>query len=33
MIGWAAFFKMQNDEMDRDREGIQTRAASRTQSR
>lgn len=30
MIGWAAFFSLQNEEMDRERDAVQ---ASRTQSR
>ncbi len=33
MIGWAAYFKIQNDEMDKDREASQRGSASRTQTR
>ena len=33
MIGWAAFFKIQNDEMDKDREAAQRGSATRTQTR
>lgn len=33
MIGWAAFFKIQNDEMEKDREAAQRSSASRTQTR
>ena len=31
MIGWAAYFKIQNDEMERDKEARQTGRAIRTQ--
>lgn len=33
MIGWAAFFKIQNDEIEKDREAAQRGSASRTQTR
>ena len=33
MIGWAAFFKIQNDEMEKDREAAQRGSASGTQTR
>jgi len=33
MVGWAAFFALQNEEMERDREAAQKGAASRTQTR
>mgnify|MGYP003140351628 CR=1 FL=1 len=33
MVGWAAFFALQNEEMEKDRDATQSRAASRTQSR
>ncbi len=33
MIGWAAYFKIQNDEMERDRDAVQRSSASRTQTR
>ena len=33
MIGWAAYFKIQNDEMEKDREAAQRGSASRTQKR
>ena len=33
MVGWAAFFKIQNDEMEKDREAAQRNSASRTQTR
>jgi hypothetical protein len=33
MIGWAAFFKIQNDEIEKDRETAQKGSASRTQTR
>ena len=33
MIGWAAFFKIQNEEMDRQRDAVQRSSASRTQKR
>ena len=33
MIGWAAFFKIQNDKMDKDREAAQRGSATRTQKR
>ena len=33
LIGWAAFFKMQNDEMDKHRDATQRSQASRTQTR
>ena len=32
MIYWAAFFSIQNDDMERDREAAQKGAASRTQT-
>ena len=31
MVGWAAYFKIQNDEMERDKEARQTGRAIRTQ--
>tara|TARA_Y100000401_G_C8240509_1_gene182776 strand:- start:293 stop:472 length:180 start_codon:yes stop_codon:yes gene_type:complete len=33
MIYWAAFFSLQNEEMERDRQSAQRGAASRTQTR
>ena len=33
LVGWAAFFKIQNDEMEKDREAAQRGSASRTQTR
>ena len=33
MIGWAAYFKIQNEEMDRQRDTIQRSSATRTQTR
>ena len=33
MIGWAAFFKIQNDEMEKEREAAQRGSATRTQKR
>ena len=33
MIGWADFFKIQNDEMEKDREAAQRGSATRTQTR
>ncbi len=33
MVGWAAYFKIQNDEMDRERDAVQRSSASRTQTR
>ena len=33
MVGWAAFFKIQNDEIEKDREVAQRGSASRTQTR
>ena len=33
MIGWAAYFKIQNDEMDKAREAAQRGSATRTQKR
>jgi len=33
MIGWAAYFKIQNDEMERDKEVRQTGRAIRSQTR
>jgi len=33
MINWAAFFALQNEEMERDKEARQLGAASRTQTR
>ena len=33
MVCWAAFFKIQNDEMEKDREAAQLGSASRTQTR
>ena len=33
LVGWAAFFAIQNEEMEKDRDAVQSRAASRTQSR
>jgi len=33
LINWAAFFALQNEEMERDREAAQRGAASRTQTR
>ena len=33
MIGWVAFFKIQNDEMERSQEARQTGRAIRTQRR
>ena len=33
MVGWAAYFKIQNDEMKKDREAAQRGSASRTQTR
>lgn len=33
MVGWAAYFKIQNDEMQKDREAAQRGSASRTQTR
>jgi len=33
MIHWAAYFALQNEEMERDRESAQRGAASRTQTR
>jgi len=33
MVGWAAFFKLQNDEMEKDREAAQRGNATRTQKR
>ena len=33
LINWAAFFSLQNEEMERDREARQRGAASRTQTR
>jgi hypothetical protein len=33
LIGWAAYFKIQNDEMEKDREAAQKGSATRTQKR
>ena len=33
MVRWAAFFALQNEEMERDKEAAQRGAASRTQTR
>ena len=33
MINWAAFFALQNEEMERDRTAAQTGSATRTQTR
>ncbi len=33
LIGWAAFFALQNEEMDKERDAVQAGAASRVQSR
>ena len=33
MVGWAAYFKIQNDEMEKDREAAQKGSATRTQKR
>ena len=33
MVRWAAFFVLQNEDMERDREAAQRGAASRTQTR
>tara|TARA_R100000781_G_scaffold101224_1_gene64710 strand:- start:69 stop:170 length:102 start_codon:yes stop_codon:yes gene_type:complete len=33
MVGWAAYFKIQNEEMEREREAAQKGSASRTQKR
>jgi len=33
LINWAAFFALQNEEMERDKEAAQRGAASRTQTR
>ena len=33
MIGWAAYFKIQSDDMERDRDAVQRSSASRTQTR
>ena len=33
MVGWAAYFKIQNEEMDRERDAVQRSSASRTQTR
>ncbi len=31
MVSWAAYFKIQNDEMEKDREAAQRGSATRTQ--
>tara|TARA_R100000781_G_C4074906_1_gene125751 strand:- start:1169 stop:1270 length:102 start_codon:yes stop_codon:yes gene_type:complete len=33
MLNWAAFFALQNEEIEKDREAAQRGAASRTQTR
>ena len=33
MVGWAGFFALQNEEMDKERDAVQAGAASRVQSR
>tara|TARA_R100000353_G_C6488552_1_gene191128 strand:- start:511 stop:612 length:102 start_codon:yes stop_codon:yes gene_type:complete len=33
MIRWAAFFELQNEDMERDKQAAQRGAASRTQTR
>ena len=33
LIGWAAYFALQNEEMDKERDAVQAGAASRVQSR
>jgi len=33
MVGWAAYFKIQNEEMEKEREAAQRGSASRTQKR
>ena len=33
MINWAAFFALQNEEMEKDRRAAQTGSATRTQTR
>tara|TARA_R100001082_G_scaffold110146_1_gene89165 strand:+ start:1708 stop:1923 length:216 start_codon:yes stop_codon:yes gene_type:complete len=33
MVGWAAYFSLKNDEEQKQRDGVQNRAAQRTQVR
>lgn len=33
MIGWAAYFALKNEEEQKQRDGVQNRAAQRTQAR
>ena len=33
MVNWAAFFALQNEEMEKDRRAAQTGSATRTQTR